>query len=293
LDRVGAPRWVGTTLVIVVAYAVLFVVGGLIVFAAVQFGHLVATNSNAFGTAKDAFDSFLSTLGVAPGTADALVQSIDPSMLQRAALTITKSVFSSALAFFFVLAYLIFMAADGARHPELEREFSATRRPLLDALARWAHNVRAYFVVNSLFGLVVALLDGVVLWAVGVPGVPIWIVLAFVTNYVPNIGFVIGLVPPVVLALITGGWPQALIVIAAYCAINVTLQELIQPKFVASTVSLSLTLTFFSVLFWTVVLGAVGAILAIPMTLLARALLIETDPDARWSRWITGDRGSG
>lgn len=292
LDRAGAPRWLGTTLVVIVAFAVLLAIGGMIVFAAVEFGHLVTANGHAFDSATTALDDLLSKVGMSRADAEAAAKSIDPKTLESIAIGVTKAVFSSALAFFFVLAYLIFMAADGARHPELEREFGDTRRSLLDALARWAHGVRAYFVVNSLFGVIVALLDGVVLWALGVPGVPIWIVLAFVTNYVPNIGFVIGLIPPAVLALITGGWPHALVVIIAYCVINATLQELVQPKFVASTVSLSLTLTFFSVLFWSAVLGAVGAILAIPMTLLLRALLIEIDPEARWSRWITGDRSA-
>ncbi|MHA7986239.1 AI-2E family transporter [Rathayibacter sp. CAU 1779] len=290
LDRAGAPRWVGTTAVIAVAYAALIVIGGMIVFAAVQFGHLVGDQSAALGSATASFESFLESIGVDAHSTSGIATAVDPKALATVAAGIVHAVFSTALAFFFVLAYLIFMAADGSRVSELRDEFGDRHGPLLDALGGWAHGVRAYFVVNSVFGVVVALLDGVVLWALGVPGVPIWIVLAFVTNYVPNIGFVIGMIPPTVLALIAGGWPQALGVIVAYCVINVVLQELVQPRFVSTTVSLGLTLTFFSVLFWTVVLGAVGAILAIPMTLLTRALVVEIDPDARWSRWITGDR---
>ncbi|NNC11086.1 AI-2E family transporter [Planctomonas sp. JC2975] len=290
LDRAGAPRWVGTTAVIALAYAVLGVIGGLIVFAAVQFGHLVADQSAALASATGSLESFLKSVGVDTDTTAGIASAVDPKTLASAAGAIAHAVFSAALAFFFVLAYIIFMAGDGSRIEELRDEFGDWHGALLDALGRWAHGVRAYFVVNSIFGAIVALLDGVVLWALHVPGVPIWIVLAFVTNYVPNIGFVIGMIPPTVLALVTGGWPQALAVVVAYCVINVVLQELVQPRFVSSTVSLGLTLTFFSVLFWTVVLGPVGAILAIPMTLLTRTLIVEIDPDARWSRWITGDR---
>ena len=99
----------------------------------------------------------------------------------------------------------------------------------------------------------------------------------------------LGLIPPAVLALVVGGWPMMLGVIAVYCVANVVLQVLLQPKFVSDAVSLSLTLSFFSVLFWTFIIGPLGAILSIPLTLLARALVLEGDPGARWLRWLSGD----
>jgi predicted PurR-regulated permease PerM len=80
-----------------------------------------------------------------------------------------------------------------------------------------------------------------------------------------------------------------LAVVAVYCVVNVTLQVLVQPKFVSDAVNLSLTLSFFSVIFWTFVIGPLGAILSIPLTLLVRALILEADPGARWLRWLSGD----
>ena len=117
----------------------------------------------------------------------------------------------------------------------------------------------------------------------------LWVILAFVTNYIPNIGFVIAVIPPAILALLTGGWGACLAVIIAYCVINLTMQDFIQPKFVSDAVRLSLTLTFFSVVFWALVLGPIGAVLAIPATLLVRALLLDADPDAFWARSLSGD----
>jgi hypothetical protein len=67
------------------------------------------------------------------------------------------------------------------------------------------------------------------------------------------------------------------------------MQTFIQPKFVSDAVRLSLTLTFFSVVFWALVLGPIGAVLAIPATLLVRALLLDADPDAFWARSLSGD----
>jgi AI-2 transport protein TqsA len=91
------------------------------------------------------------------------------------------------------------------------------------------------------------------------------------------------------MAFVVGGWPLALAVVAVYCVVNVVLQVLVQPKFVADAVNLSLTLSFVSVVFWTFVIGPLGAILAIPLTLLVRALLLEGDPHSGWLRWLSGD----
>jgi predicted PurR-regulated permease PerM len=74
-------------------------------------------------------------------------------------------------------------------------------------------------------------------------------------------------------------------VIILYCVINVVIQSIIQPKFVGDAVGLSTTLSFLSLVFWAFVIGPLGALLAIPLTLLLKALLIDIDPT---SQWITG-----
>ena len=84
--------------------------------------------------------------------------------------------------------------------------------------------------------------------------------LSFITNYIPNIGFVLGLIPPALLALLQGGVRQAVLVIVAYSVINVMIQSLLQPKFVGDAVGLSVTLTFLSLVFWTRVSGLWGGV---------------------------------
>ena len=133
-----------------------------------------------------------------------------------------------------------------------------------------------------MFGLIVAVIDADFLWLVGVPLPLLWGLLAFITNYIPNVGFIIGLVPPAILALLEGGPRLMAIVIVAYSVINFIIQSIIQPKFVSDAVNLSLTLTFLSLVFWAFVIGPLGAVLAIPLTLLAKALLLDVDPSTRW-----------
>jgi predicted PurR-regulated permease PerM len=81
-----------------------------------------------------------------------------------------------------------------------------------------------------------------------------------------------------------------LAVIVLYSLVNVVIQSVIQPRYVGSAVGLSTTLTFMSLVFWTWVLGPLGALLAVPMSLLFKAILVQADPDARWlDPLISGD----
>ncbi len=290
LERRGWSRWAATTVVIVVAYLILAALAAMLAFAGIRFGALVVDYFSELSDTTQDVITWLSSLGLEEQAADTVASVLDPSFLFGVAETVSGWVLGILTAFFFVLAYVIFMAADAAHYRDAHQAFRGLRDATLDRFERYASNVRRYFVVNASFGAVVAIIDGIALWAVGVPAPTVWAILAFVTNFIPNIGFVLGLVPPAILALVVGGWPLMLAVIAIYSVVNVVLQVLVQPKFVADAVSLSLTLSFFSVVFWTFVIGPLGAILAIPLTLLARALLLEGDPRNGWARWLSGDR---
>ena len=159
-----------------------------------------------------------------------------------------------------------------------------------EPLVGFADGTRTYLVVSTVFGLIVAVLDTIGLALLGVPAPVLWGLLAFITNYIPNIGFVIGLIPPAVLALLAGGPGLCISVIALYCVLNVVIQTVIQPRIVGDAVGLSTSLTFVSLVFWAWVLGALGALLAIPLSLLAKALLVDVDPSTRWLSPLLANR---
>lgn len=290
--RRGWPTWAGSTAVILVATAILVAMGALLWLAATQFAALIADLASDGGLARSAEDlvALLQSLGLADEASDAAASVLDPEALLAVAGSVSSAVIGVATALFFVCTYIIFLAVDAARYQRARAVFGASRRETIDRITHLNSGVRRYYVVNAVFGAIVAVIDGLALWWLGVPAPVVWAILAFVTNFVPNIGFVLGLIPPAVLALVVGGWPLMLGVIAVYCVVNVVLQVLVQPKFVSDAVDLSLTLSFFSVIFWTFVIGPLGAILAVPLTLLVRALVLEGDPGATWLRWLSGDR---
>ncbi|WP_240665856.1 AI-2E family transporter [Agromyces sp. LHK192] len=287
LERRGWPRWLATTAVIVVAYLILGFLALLLVFASAQFIGMLPDYADELRATAEAISEAAAAAGLSDAASGAATSLLDAGTLVSFATSTADAVLGVATAFFFVLAYVIFMAADAARFGRAGTVFGSAAADGIGT--RYFSGVRRYYVVNATFGLIVAVLDGLVLWAIGIPIPIVWAILAFVTNFIPNIGFVIGLIPPAVLALVVGGWPLALVVVLAYCVINVTLQVLVQPKFVSDAVDLSLTLSFVSVVFWAFVIGPIGAILSIPLTLLVRALLLEPDSRAATLLRLSGN----
>ena len=145
-------------------------------------------------------------------------------------------------------------------------------------------------VATTVLGIAQGLFNWLVLLILQVPGALLWGLLSFICRFIPNIGYFIAIIPPLFFGYLTGGWPTVIAVVIVFGGINAIIQSIVQPKYVGNAVNLSETLTFVSVLFWAVVLGPVGAILAVPLTLLARTLLLDSDPSLSWWRPMTGDR---
>src|SRR4029453_10723033 len=89
--------------------------------------------------------------------------------------------------------------------------------------------------------------------------------------------------------IVRAGPALVVIVIVVYCVLNTVIQSVIQPRFIGDAVGLSVTGTFVVLFFWAWVLGPLGAILAIPIPLLCKALLVDIDPQARWADALLRD----
>ena len=274
-----------------IAIAVLVVDGGLILFVlalVISFGQLATVLPEYSEEWQDLLDGARSTLagvGVGPEQVQDALRSIDPgTVLSGVGELVGK--FAGALgSLVLVLATVLFMTAEAAGLPQRLASVPGTSR-LRAALGDFARNTRRYIVVTTIFGFLVAVVDTVALVVLGVPLPLLWGLVSFLTNYVPNIGFFLGLAPPVLLATLVGGPQLGLTVIIVYSLANFVLQSVVQPVFVGDAVGLSVTLSFLSVIVWTVVLGPMGAVLAVPLTLFVHAILVGQDPDRLWARTL-------
>ena len=205
-------------------------------------------------------------------------QALRGPALGRTVLNITGAVasaFGNGALTLFIFAFMLGGMWEMERRA---RKGARDHSPLAAQFMVFSETLRGYVGVRAALGLVAAILDYLVLLALGVDHALLWGVLSFLLSFVPNIGFTLSLVPPAILALLEGGWVRALIVFVAYQVINTGIDNVIGPRFVGKQMQISALLSFLSVVFWTWVLGPTGAILSVPLTVLVRDLAFGPMP---------------
>lgn len=288
--RRGLPRWLASLITLLVLYLVLAALVGMLVWsvwiAAEELPNYLDKFTDFYNQAIDQLGRF----GVSADQVQSSLKGIDPQTIMSGVTTFAgqlSSFGSQLLVLFIAVTFLAFDIPGIAVRSGTIRRW---RPRLADSLVLFNHGICNYWIVSTVFGLIVAVMDVAALWFLDIPLAVVWGVLSFVTNYIPNVGFVLGLIPPAAFALFTGGPMTMLWVIVAYCVINFVMQSLIQPKFTGDAVGLNASVTFLSLVFWSAVAGPLGAILAVPMTLAVKALFLDPDPQMQWlSTFLTSN----
>lgn len=285
-----APAWLQVAVPFLIVVLVLLGMVAILTLSATQLATILPGYSPQFQRLVSQAQQLLTDLGVSNEQLNKAIQSFDPGKLIGFAQGLVSGLLGVLSSLFLIVVLLLAMSLDA---PVTSRIITAgrERRPqMVTALATFASKTRRYLIVSTVFGLICSALDVTALYFLSVPLPLLWGVLALITNYIPNVGFILGLIPPATLALLDGGLKQMILVIVAYMAINVVIQSFIQPKFLGDAVGLSTTMTFLSLIVWAFVLGPLGALLAIPLSLLTRALLVDSDPSAGWAAaFISGE----
>jgi predicted PurR-regulated permease PerM len=280
--RKGLPSWLAAVATIVSVYLILITLMVAMVVCLAKLATLAPSYTSQANDVADQVVTRLHDFGVDQSQINEVAKSLDFGKLFGLATTILTSVLSVLSNLLFIGLVTMFLAFDNDRFVRILGDTESERPAVARALTTFAASTRTYFLVATIFGLIVAVIDTGALWVMGIPAAVVLGVLAFVTNFVPNIGFIIGLVPPTILGLLQGGWWLAIAVIVVYSVINFVIQSVLQPKFQGDALGLTTTLTFLALVFWTFVLGPLGAILALPITMLAKAVLVDVDPSFQW-----------
>ena len=283
LVRHSAPGWVQVAVPYLILLLVLFGMVAVLTISAVQLASLLPAYGPQFQQLLADAQAFATTHGVSNAQLDKAIATFDPNRVLGLAQTLLSSLIGIFSSLFLLVVLLLAMCLDAPTTARIIASENGGKEHIVSALDTFAHKTRRYLIVSTVFGLICSGLDVAALSVLGVPLPLLWGALALITNYIPNIGFVLGLLPPATLALLDGGFRQMILVVTAYVVINVVVQSFIQPKFLGDAVGLSTTMTFLSLIVWAFVLGPLGALLAIPLSLFTRAVLIDSDPSAKWA----------
>ena len=182
---------------------------------------------------------------------------------------------------FLVLLAVIFILVEAAGFRSKLRVAFGDRGANLERLGQMAHQVQKYLAVKTVVSLGTGFLAFAWVWILGIDFPLMWGLVAFLFNYIPNIGSIVAAVGPSVLALVQVDLGRALVVASGYVALNIVFGNILEPTLLGRKLGMSVLVVFLSLVFWGWVWGPMGLLLAVPITMTFKIAFENTD-DLRW-----------
>ncbi|MEZ4373247.1 MAG: AI-2E family transporter [Polyangiaceae bacterium] len=266
------PAWLSVTVVVLLMLGVLVLVGAV-----------VGTSVNQFVAAAPGYEEGLDQLFGGAGrwmqghglsfSRKELGELVNPGALMRflgGTLSGVANMLSNLLLVVLTMAFILLEATTLSKKVRV-----AMGDPTAD-LSRWikmATEVKRYVIIKTYVSLGTGITIGLFLWALGVDFPLLWGLLAFLLNYVPNIGSAIAAVPPVLLALVQFGVGRALATLGGFMVVNMLIGNVVEPGLMGRRLGLSTLVVFLSLIFWGWLWGPVGMLLSVPLTMVVKILL--------------------
>lgn len=278
LRRKGVPNSV----------AVLIVVLGMLAILAL-FGSLVGTSIADFTSRVPYYQQrldqqlmdFLSRYELTDriGSVRDLIKLVDPGGAMDLAARLLNGLGGVLNNTFLIMFTVIFVLLEAWSFPVKLRAIAGSSDGS-KTLNRFSESLNRYIGLKTAISLITGLIVGLWVGLVGLDFPILWGLLAFLLNYIPNIGSIIAAVPAVLLALVQLGAGRALLVAIGYLAINLMIGNLIEPRVMGRSMGLSTLVVFLSLIFWGWVLGPVGMLLSVPLTM-TMVIALESNPSTQ------------
>lgn len=182
---------------------------------------------------------------------------------------------------FVIFLTFVFILLEAAGLPSKLRAIAGGSDAVNQRVEAIQADIRHYISLKTIFSLLTGGVITIWLWILGVDYALLWGLLAFLLNYVPNVGSFIAAIPAVGLALIQLGPGAALYAALGFVVVNVVIGSVIEPRLMGRGLGLSTLVVFLSLIFWGWILGPMGMILSVPLTMIAK-IILERNPDTHW-----------
>ncbi len=270
---------------------IFLILGGailLLIFIGTALGELIeALPTYQTGTQKQSADlqASLANLGI---NGESVLKAFNPVKIFDVFKNILAEVISTGAATIFMLFILAFMLFETIGMP---RKLSGPRladNRFISRFTSFGADIRRYVLVLTWINFLVGVGDAIFLAIIGVDFPILWGLLAWFMGYIPSVGFWLALIPPVMLAYAEFGAGTALLVFLGYVLINGTVQNVVQPKLMGDQLNLSPLVVVASLFIWTWVLGPIGALIAVPMTMAVQQLVLGSSEGSMWLADLMG-----
>ncbi|WP_213132873.1 AI-2E family transporter [Citrobacter sp. FP75] len=208
---------------------------------------------------------------------DELVKYIDPNAAMTLVTNLLTQLSNAMSSIFLLLLTVVFMLLEVPQLPSKLKQMMSRPAEGMAAIQRAIDSVSHYLVLKTAISIVTGLVAWGMLAALDVRFAFVWGLLAFALNYIPNIGSVLAAIPPIAQVLVFSGFYDALVVLAGYLAINLVFGNILEPRIMGRGLGLSTLVVFLSLIFWGWLLGPVGMLLSVPLTIIVKIALEQTE----------------
>ncbi len=280
LKRKGVPNVIAVIIVLITMLLFITIVGGVTGTSIAMFTQSLPTYQDKLQAMEIKWISALGNLGL-EFDGDNLLKSFDSRKVLTFTATILNSVGNLMSTSALILLTVSFILLEASSLPMKIRLTSSHPEADHEKYRKVIQGVRHYLSIKSLTSLVTGILITVWLSILGVDYPILWGLIAFLMNYIPNIGSLLAAIPAVLLALIQIGPYAALWTGVGYLAVNVIIGSIIEPRIMANGLGLSTLVVFVSLVFWGWLLGIIGMFLSVPLTMIAK-IYFEANEKTRW-----------
>jgi AI-2 transport protein TqsA len=179
-----------------------------------------------------------------------------------------------------ILLTVIFILAENVSFGEKLRSATGSNNSQ-EWLRTFSDSVHSYLAIKAAISLLTGLVIFVWLTILGVDYAVLWGLIAFLLNFIPTVGSFIAAVPAVLLALVQLGVFEACLTLAGFVVVNLIMGNVLEPRWMGRGLNLSPLVVFVSLVLWGWVLGPVGMLLSIPLTIMLK-IALESQDETRW-----------
>jgi predicted PurR-regulated permease PerM len=210
-----------------------------------------------------------------------LLSYLDPGAAMNMATNLLSSLGGVLTDFLLILLIVVFMLFEAESVPKKIHIALDDPSMKIQQIDKFLVSVKNYLAIKTLVSLGTGLIIGLWLYFLGVDHFLLWAVLAFLLNYIPNIGSIIAAVPAVLLAFVQLGTATAGLTALGFVVSNMVMGNVVEPRYMGRGLGLSTLVVFLSLIFWGWLLGTVGMLLSVPLTMIVK-IALESSPDTRW-----------
>ncbi|PLK56338.1 pheromone autoinducer 2 transporter, partial [Klebsiella quasipneumoniae] len=201
---------------------------------------------------------------------------IDPNAVMTLVTGLLTQLSNAMSSIFLLLLTVVFMLLEVPQLPAKLQQLMSRPVEGMGAIQRAIDSVSHYLVLKTAISLVTGLVVWGMLVLLDVRFAFMWGLLAFALNYIPNIGSVLAAIPPILQVLVFGCLYEALVVLAGYLIVNLVFGNILEPRIMGRGLGLSTLVVFLSLIFWGWLLGPVGMLLSVPLTIIVKIALEQT-----------------